>query len=85
MSNGKKEYPGDEFVFHAADCRAMGWEIPEEIPGCAWVPKAAVKFGKPKITRGEDPDSVELDVDIYFTEPWRWETIIVNISPKKDA
>ena len=45
MKYGKREPEYDERTcITARELRAGGVGLPEEIPSCAWVPRAAVKF-----------------------------------------
>jgi hypothetical protein len=59
----------DERVY-AADLRAIGCNIPEKIPDCAWVPRSSIEFGEPDV----QIDGKCFDVTLTFavSEPFRW-------------
>lgn len=64
------EYNEDTCIT-AGDLRVAGLDVPEEIPDCAWIPRAAMRFGKVRCNAGPCGELV-LTSDVTFVEPFRW-------------
>lgn len=61
-----------ETCITAGEMRAAGVNgIPAEIPDCAWVPRASLRFGPVSDIRHEG-DMVMCSVGLEMSEPWRW-------------
>jgi len=73
----------DPTQFYAGDLRRMGVAVPESIPNCAHVPRSSIRFGEPSFVTGQDGKTITGDIGMEFTEPFRWITINLNITPKE--
>jgi hypothetical protein len=82
-------WPGDEYdsviCITADELRATGFQIPQHIPGCAWVPKYAVDLGELKVDRNaDDPDVLDLSVQFNARQPFRWQRMEVEVEGDPD-
>lgn len=74
------EFPGEENVIYAGWLRDMGCEVPEHVPDCAWVPRWSMTMGSPSFKQDDnEPDVVRMDMDMNFSEPWRWVSVDIVI------
>ena len=55
----------------AGELRKLGVELPEKIPDVAWVPRAALRFGKPEAEM-DGEDSMTVTVPVEALEAFRW-------------
>ncbi len=61
----------------AEELRAVGLELPESIPDCAWVLRGSIHFAL-KDTEQSDLKDLFIGVTVEFCEPFRW--ISVNFT-----
>lgn len=62
----------------AAEMRASGWRVPDDVPECAWVPRASLRFDK--FTRSRmDGNTLRGVVSMTMTVPFQWVETTVRI------
>ena len=66
-------------ALYAGELRAIGCDIPANIPDCAWVPRHGVKY-RPLFT-DFDGATLTMQTGISFTEPFTWIVVPVMITP----
>lgn len=65
----------EETCIHAGELRAMGFEIEERIPDCAWVHRSALSNFEVSGDVIENADSKRLpsmSISLEITEPFHW-------------
>ena len=67
----------EEDCITAGELRAMGCEISDRIPDCAWVPRYSIimNAGETRI----EGDKVVCDVYVGFLEPFKWINLTVEV------
>lgn len=66
------EYDQEKHVT-AEELRRVGYNIPNDIPDVAWIPRGSlVPYLSTVSADSEDPTKVNFCVDVVFTEPFRW-------------
>lgn len=72
----------------AGECRAMGGEVPTDIPDCAWVPRRALKLDSvmADVTEADRKARAlpSFKVTLTITEPFRWVEINRTIDLSED-
>lgn len=61
-----------ETCWTADELRAIGFPIPDTIPGIAWIPRTALVVHEPVVTPGADAGTMHVTMSATFTEPFRW-------------
>jgi hypothetical protein len=61
-------------VITAGALRAKGYDVPADVPDCAWVPADSLR---PDVTC--DPSNGTITVAITFTAPWQWYEATVTL------
>ncbi len=72
-----------EDVLYAGDLRAMGAEVPAEIPDCAWVLRSSVKssFVVDRTHSIMKTGEIRGTTTLTFSAPWSWVECSVTIGP----
>ncbi len=83
MSNTHYEYDPATCIT-AGELRQLGIALPEGIPDCGWVPRAAIRS---HVTGSQitPAGALEVDMTVRFDEPFRWVTVDVTIQNKPAA
>ncbi len=63
----------------AGEVRAIGVELPESVPDCAWVPRWAMRTELGKVTDGDTPGSVDMMIGISFSVPFTWIELKIEV------
>jgi hypothetical protein len=72
-----------ELCITAGELRAMGCCIPQNIPDCAWISRASLKYNVGNAYNADDEPTVyHIPIEIDFLEPFKW--IDVNITIEKE-
>ena len=75
--------PGQDFnartCITAEQLRSIGLEIPESIPGCAWISRSSIQIG-PGVA-SHDKETLSCTSPVSFTEDFKWVEIDVTIPP----
>jgi len=63
-----------ETCVHAGELRERGYDIPESIPDCAWIPRdAMVPTEDFNVEKDHSDDKLfHFSVGVVFTQPFRW-------------
>jgi hypothetical protein len=66
---------------YAGELRALGCNVPESIPDCAWAARSSMRIGPTEITGPVDEDgNVPTTTTITFVAPLRWVTATIGFS-----
>ena len=63
----------------AAEMRASGWRVPDDVPDVAWVPRASLRFDKFTPSRA-DGGVMHGTVSVTMTAPFRWVETTVSLA-----
>ena len=75
---------GDEYdaetCITARELRAMGCDISEEVPDCAWVPRSSIAISLGGVEpHPSDADCAVVTVNLRCAEPFRWVSMTVDV------
>lgn len=62
----------------AAELRAQGWPLGDDVPDCAWVPRGSMRLAAVMPQRMEG-DTVHVTMEVEFTAPFRWVECTVSL------
>lgn len=82
-------WPGKLYGSHrhitAGELRECGIQIPKHIPDCAWTDRTSISFGEVNIERGDDPDMINMSVNVEVGQPFSWGRMEVEIDADPEA
>ena len=65
----------------AGQLRAMGLDIKEYIPDCAWIPRYAMKISSGKVSGDPEKGMMNAQMNFEFTKSFTWYSVDFKISP----
>lgn len=65
----------------AGTLRAMGLEVPQNIPDCAWTPRYSMQLMMWDLIQSEKDGVLDVQFKCVFTEPFQWFRAEVTLGP----
>jgi hypothetical protein len=84
--NTEPEYD-EKTCITAGELRSMGVMVSKTIPDCGWIPRPAL-VGKVlpsnEGTETRDPNTLNIDVEYSFTQPFRWLSVDLTVEKPRE-